>query len=425
MRNKTDGIFYGWFIVGAAFITLFLTTGIGFYSFSVFLIPLERSFGASRTAIAGVNSVVALVAGFAAPVIGILMDRWGPRQVVGLGAILTGSAYLLLSRSSEVWHLYVLGLLLGTGLTATTLIPSQTLVSHWFVRRRGTAMGIVMVGVAFGGIVFAPLAHYLIEQLHWRSTCAIFGVVIPAVIVPLAYCVIRRSPAEMGLRPDGGPEVPVETGQPRDDAGDCGLTVAQAVRTASFWHLFFVQLFMAMGFTVITAHIVGIVVDSTFGLSVGEDTARLIGARTTSYFLAVSIAGRLLGGYLAERFSKRHVMVGEYVALIVAALTLCRLDSATMLYMFVFFYGMGLGAAVVYPLLVAENFGLTSFSKLVGIMGIPFTIGAAVGVVGAATVFDMTESYANVFMILMCLFATCSVLTMLAKPPSASDSGTV
>ena len=406
-------MYYGWLIVAAAFVMLFLSTGIGFYTFSVFLIPLERSFDASRTAITGVNSVVAIMGGFAAPATGALLHSLGPRIVIGGGAILTGGAFLLLSKSTELWHLYVLGSFLGTGLSATTLIPAQTLVANWFAKKRGTAMGITMMGVAVGGIVFSPLAHHLIETFDWRQTYVLFGLAIPVVIVPLAVLVIRRSPEELGLQDaDGAP-----------DSEPLGLTVAESLRTVSFWLLFSVQFFMTMAIAIVTAHIVGIVTASGFGTAVGDTTARLEGARTTSYFLAASIPGRILCGSLAERFSKRGVMAAAYVVLIASGLTLMRLEGFGSLYAFVTLYGLGLGVVVVFPLLVADNFGLKAFGTLIGIMGVPFTLGAALGVVSAAKLFDVSGSYSSVLSMQMSLFAICAVLALLAKPPrKAADS---
>jgi MFS family permease len=337
--------------------------------------------------------------------------------VIGGGAILTGGAFLLLSKSTELWHLYVLGILLGTGLSATTLIPAQTLVANWFAKKRGTAMGITMMGVAVGGIVFSPLAHHLIETFDWRQTYVLFGLAIPVVIVPLAALVIRRSPEELGLRDDG--EVAGRT----PDSASLGLTVAESLRTVSFWLLFSVQFFMTMAIAIVTAHIVGIVTASGFGTAVGDTTARLEGARTTSYFLAASVPGRILCGSLAERFSKRGVMAAAYVVLIASGLTLMRLESFGTLYAFVILYGLGLGVVVVFPLLVADDFGLKAFSTLIGIMGVPFTLGAALGVVSAAKLFDVSGSYSSVLSMQMSLFALCAVLALLAKPPrKAADS---
>ncbi len=416
---KGKNIFFGWYVIAACFVTLFLTTGTGFYTFSVFMIPLENSFHASRTAITGVNSLMALVAGFATPLVGMLLHSRGPRAVIGGGAALTGFAFLLMSRATEVWHLYAIGFLLGTGLSATTLIPNQTLVSHWFVRKRGTAMGIVMIGIALGGVVFAPVAHDLIERIGWRNTYATFGIVIPAVIVPLAIFIIRRSPESMGLRPDGDPDIAERNGTTPAKTGEelLGYTVPEAARTLSFWLLFFVQFFMIMGTSVVTAHIVPIVIASQFGVSEGTDAAMMTGSRAIRDFLIVSIAGRFLGGYLAERFSKRLVLAAQYGVMIVSALALFKLANLASLYVFVFLFGMGLGSAVVYPLLVAEIFGLRSFSKILGIMGIPFTLGAAIGQVGAAGIYDATESYSAVFVGLALVFGLSGVLASLAKTP--------
>jgi len=426
MSETKSGIFYGWYIVAASFITLFMTTGIGFYTFSVFMLPLEQHFATTRTAITGFNSIMALIAGFATPAIGMLVHSWGPRKVIGLGAVVTGGGYLLLSRATEVSHLYFLAFLIGVGLSATTLIPNQTIVSHWFVRKRGSAMGIAMIGIAAGGIFWAPFAHTLIERFRWQGAFIIFGLAIPLVIVPLAIFVIRRSPQSIGLSPDGdGGALPL-AGSDATAAGPGApqLTVPQSVRTASFWYLFLVNFFMVLGTSIITAHIVGILADSPLGEGIGREEAMRIGSRVIPYFLVVSIAGRVLGGYLAERFSKRHLMALLYGILILSGIILFQLKSFPALYVFVLLYGIGMGgSAVIYPLILAENFGLLSFSKLLGIMGIPFTLGAAIGQVGAARIYDTmrdaqaSNPYAGVFLLLIAVFAVSTILILLAKPP--------
>lgn len=417
------GVFFGWYVVLACFVTLFLTTGTGYFTFSVFMIPLEETFGASRTAITAVGSITAVVAGFATPLVGVLIHSWGPRGVIALGAALTGGAFLLMSMATALWQLYLLGFLLGTGLAATTIIPNQTLVSHWFVRRRGTAMGIVMTGTALGGVVFAPLAHDLIEAFGWRTAYRVFGASIPVVVVPLALFVLRRSPESIGLRPDGDP-----TGDPgseplagQEEAGEAtGLAAAEAVRTRSFWVLFAVRFFMVMGTGAIAAHTVPIVVASELGGLEGPEAAMLIGSRAIRDFLLVTLAGRILGGYAAERLPKRLVLVAQFGCMILAAGTLFALDDLLALYLFVLLYGFGNGGAVVYPLVVAENFGLRSFSKVLGIMGIPLTLGAAVGQMGSAWIFDATGSYVGVFAGLVLVNGICAILTSRARPPASS-----
>ncbi|GAB4348528.1 MAG: MFS transporter [Candidatus Abyssubacteria bacterium] len=424
-RGGKGGIYYGWYIVAASFLILFITTGIGFYTFSVFMLPLEKFFGASRTEIASYASLMALVAGFATPLIGWLYHAWGPRKVIGFGAVVVASGYLLLSRSTQVWHLYAIAVLVGVGLSATTLIPNQTIISHWFVKKRGRAMGIMMMGIALGGIVWAPLAHDLIERFQWQGAFVIFGLAIAAIVVPIALLVLRPSPQSMGLAPDGV-DLPTDGGTAALHANverlaGPGLTVQQAVRTVPFWSMFAINFFMILGTSIVTLHIVGIVTASPFGVAKGTEAAMLIGSRAIRDFLIVSVAGRFLGGYVAERFSKRYVLFGLYLIMIGSAVLLFRLDNATAFYAFILLYGLGMGgSAVVYPLLLAENFGLGSFSKLLGIMGIAFTLGAAIGQVGAAKIYDGTGSYTGVFVLLIGVFAVSSALTLLSRPPRNS-----
>jgi MFS family permease len=374
---------------------------------------------------------MALVAGFATPLIGLLVHSLGPRKVIGIGAVVTGSGYLLFSLATKMSHLYFLAFLIGIGLSATTLVPNQTIVSHWFVKKRGTAMGIAMMGVGFGGIVWASLAHELIDRFRWQGAFVIFGLVIPLVLLPLAIFVIRKSPQSMGLEPDGIPEqAEMGPGAGAAAGNQSGFTVGQAVRTASFWYLFCVNFFMILGTSIITQHTVAIVTGSGLGRTLGVEEAMSLGAHAITYFLAVSIAGRLCGGFLAERFSKRLVMSAAYLLMIISTLLLFRLNSISSLYIFVLLYGFGMGAsAVIYPLILAEIFGLLSFSKLLGLMGIPFTLGAAIGVVGAARIYDVMKAaqapspYAPVFILLAAVFALSCFLVLLAKPAKIALAG--
>jgi MFS family permease len=173
---------------------------------------------------------------------------------------------------------------------------------------------------------------------------------------------------------------------------------------------------MVMGTATIAAHIVPIVVASELGGIEGPEAAMLMGSRTIRDFLIVSIAGKLLGGYAAERLPKRLVFVVQFAFMILAAGILFALENLLALYLFVLLYGIGNGGSVVYPLVVAETFGVKSFSKILGIMGVPLTLGAAFGQMGAARIFDATDSYVGVFVGLMLVNGICAILIGRAKP---------
>jgi hypothetical protein len=175
-----------------------------------------------------------------------------------------------------------------------------------------------------------------------------------------------------------------------------------------------------MGTGTIATHTVPIVVASDLGALEGPEAAMMIGSRAIRDFLLVTLAGRILGGYAAERLPKRLVLAVQFGFMMLAAGTLFALENRLGLYLFVLLYGIGNGGAVVYPLVVAENFGLRSFSRILGIMGIPLTFGAAVGQMGAARIFDATESYVGVFAGLVLVNGICAVLTSRARPPASS-----
>ena len=197
-------MYYGWRIVIATSCTLFVCSGIGFFTFPVFLKFIEADLHVGRDSLSYAGALGALAAGFATPAIGYALDRFGARSVMIPGAVLLSASYLLLSRSDSILHLYALFLAIGIGMAATTILPSQTLISRWFVRRRGRAMGITAVSAALGGMFWMPVSSRLIEGLGWRNAYEVLGIVVAAVSLPLISLFIRSSPQAMGLPMEGG-----------------------------------------------------------------------------------------------------------------------------------------------------------------------------------------------------------------------------
>jgi len=241
MSDRGSGkMFYCWWIVAATFVIVFFGTGIAFYSFSVFIKPLEAHFGWGRTEISLAVALWALLYGLSGPFVGVFIDKYGARAVITFCALLAGVTNLVLGSLNSLLMLFVLLFFNGIGAAGITLIPNQTLISNWFEKYRGRAMGIMMAGIGLGGLTMPPVSNALITAFGWRTSFRVGGILLILAIVPLAALVLRTRPSDMGLDPDGtegdggGEQAP--GGQAENEP--VGLSVKRAVGTRSFWMLF-------------------------------------------------------------------------------------------------------------------------------------------------------------------------------------------
>ncbi|RMF21034.1 MAG: MFS transporter, partial [Deltaproteobacteria bacterium] len=232
-------IFYGWKITGASFVILFVAVGVGLYVPPVFLVPIEEHFGWSRAAIAGGSAIAALVSGLMSPLAGLWIDRYGSRRVMITGSLVMAGALYLVSRMTALWQLYAFTGLAGAGLTCVAWVPNQTLISNWFTRKRGLAMGIALTGIGFGGLAMSPLAAALIDHLGWRTAYAVLASIVGVVLTAVIIAIVRDRPADLGMLPDGAANDAADAGAGEIalETGDTGLGLGEALRTAAFWLL--------------------------------------------------------------------------------------------------------------------------------------------------------------------------------------------
>lgn len=415
------GEFYGWWIVAASFVTLFITVGIGLYVPPVFLVPLQVEFGWSRAAIAGGSAVAALVSGLVSPLVGVWIDRYGSRAVMVTGAVLMGATFGLLSLLHSLWQLYLLNGLAAVGITCTAWIPNQTLISNWFTRKRGLAMGVALTGIGFGGLVMAPLAGALIVHAGWRTAFAALGALILVIVTAVVATLVRSRPAEMGLQPDGVVFDP-SNASAFSGAGDGdtqawqGLDLSASVRTGAFWVLSTANLLAVFASLSIIAHLVAFLNDKGFG---SEAAAGALGLT-----VGASVGGRVLFGFLADRFNKRDIMIIGLLLFSIATLLLFRIRTVGALPAFIVLFGMALGGtAVLTPLLVGEWFGLLAFGKILGLIMISATLGAALGPVLTGRIYDLTGSYHLAFAIHVAAFLLAAIAFLfLPRTPAANGS---
>jgi len=418
-------IFYGWYIVGACFLTMGMVAGVG-ATFPVFFKPLIDEFHWSRTALSGTVSIGLIVGGLVTPFWGYWTDRSGARAVVVTAALFAGLSLLLRARINSLFDIYLVAILGALFFAGVNLIPISTAISQWFRSKRGLAMGVTLVGGGVGGLIMPPLVNYLVELGGWRNAYLFLAGVFWLTIVPIAGLILRRRPQDMGLLPDGeiagsgekdtaAVERDVAPEEEAEHAYGEDLTLKQAVRKLSFWLIgiaFFLPMMSGVG---LITHLVAIFTDMGMSSQVAANCLGLMGG--------LSIAGRFGFGYAADRFSVRKVFTTCYAieALGVGALLATALFGTKALFAYVLVYGLtGGGGLVLAPLIVGECFGVKSVGTIFGVLAVAAVMGGALGPLLAGLIFDGTGSYYLAFIIFTVGEVTAVIAISQARSPRSS-----
>lgn len=402
-----EKIYYGWWVVAATFMVLFIGLCSAFYTVSVFLEPLQEAFRWTKTQISLGFTIAALLVGLLSPVVGLAVSRLGVKKVYTFGALAVSAGLLLLSFITQLWQYYALYVLIAAGIASMGLVPSQTIASHWFERKRGLAMGIIMTGIGLGGMFMVFVASQAVESFGWRGAFRLLAGMVFCIVLPVIAILIKNKPADIGLEVDGGTASQEEV---RRQAAAVSLTVSQAVKTL----LFPVMCAMMVLFSIIlggmTQHAIAML------RSVVLDQANLY----WSLALGASVVGRLLFGGLADRFPKKILMIVILVFQLagVGGLFLMH-DQSGMAWSFVVCYGMALGAfPTVFAVLMGEGFGVEHFSKLVGLTGLFQILGLSAGAVIPGRIFDTTGSYVGAIKIMVILAVIAIGVSLFIRKPA-------
>jgi MFS family permease len=407
-------IYYGWWIVLAAFVTNFICAGIGFFTLPVFLKFVSEDMGWGLKTLSVAGAISALAGGFISPGLGYIIDRFGPRAVMIPGALILASSLFLLRWVGSTWQLYLLFLALGMGMAGTTILPSQTLISRWFAVKRGRAMGIIAVSGGLGGVIWMPVANHLIASIGWRDTYAILGIIVAAATIPIIAIIIRPSPASMGLPMDGLDVSPGKEAGGAEKGGEPGYSTGEAVKTKSFLLILCSIFFLTFASSGFGLHAINFFVES--GLP--SDRATYVWSAT----FAVSIVGRFFFGYISERFQKRYMastanVVRAASVVLLVLFSFKMLPAPVAIVQLVILYGLGNACnAVMNPLIIGETFGVKAFGKVMGLIGIPYTIGMALGQVAGGLLYDWKQDYTIAFGAFALSFILAGVAISFARP---------
>jgi MFS family permease len=376
-------IFYGWWVVLGSAVGLFWGVPISVYSFSVFFKPLMEEFHAGRAAVSLAYTLKLIAAALCAAPIGWLTDRYGPRRVILISTGIFGSL-LLANRlfSGSIAQFYCFYVLLGFSVGGVGPIPYGSLVSHWFDRLRGLALGLTMLGIGLGAVIMPSLAQALIARFGWKTAYSILGASALLISGPVVGCLVKESPEELDLLGDG------RTAKPNTIADVAhGLTAREAWRSQDFW-------LMALAFTLVSASVQGCVVHMAPMLS-DRNLGQQAAASGSSLIGAAVMIGRIGTGYLLDRtFAARLASI--LFALAALGIALLLLGSGPAVFAGALFVGLGLGAEVdLIPYLASRYFGLRDFGKVYSTLFAAFALAGALGpfIMGAG--FDRTRSYSE------------------------------
>jgi MFS family permease len=399
-----------WVVVGAVWITLAIASGL-YFSFPVFFVALLEEFGWSRGATAAAFSISSIVQGLLSPVVGMLVDRVGPRRVILGGTFLLGGACLLSSRIGSLWSLYlVTGVLAAAGVCAVSWVPSGALIARWFADRRGSMMGLAFSGMGVGVLAMGPLSQWLIAAHGWRTAYLVLGVGTLAVLVPIAWLGVRDAPAVPAPARAGGVMPPAPA------RGDAGREVGAALRTRAFWALFFAYLCTPLAVFPVVTHQVAFAVDQGF--------PRMFVAGIFGLTGLMSTVGRIVFGIGADRIGRAMSATVSYACTAVGTLCLLGLETwrhPAPLYAYALLFGVGFGArGPIITAMASQLFQGRRFGVIYGILSIGSGIGGAIGPWFAGAIHDLTGGYRVAFLIAVVFCALGAACFWLARPPRAS-----
>lgn len=390
----------GQFKVGATgFLSLFAIVGISLYGLPFFFDFWAEDFGWSRTTITSGNMVGKMVIALFAFASGWIIDRFGPRRVMLIGIVLGGVALVGLGNMTSLWQFYFFYFISALAYMTAGPLPNQVLISRWFDSNRGKAMGFAYIGIGVGGMFVPQIARLFNVNFGWQTSLMLLGLLMVVVAFPMIWFV-KDSPEKR------------ETKQQSDEPQMPFMEVLKRRNV----YLLLIGSMCSIGAVAGTIQHLKLFLSTDLGFS------QEIAANMFSMILGASIVGRVLMGWLSDKFPKKYVMILIYL-LVAGAIPLLYFteSSPIILYVFAFFFGVGLGGDyMIIPLMAAELFGVKILGRIMGIVITADVLGEALAPVLVAYIRDQSGSYTHGFttLIILAIIGTVAISLLPKKPVS-------
>ena len=412
LRPARWPFFYGWVIVGVAFVGSGLGSGISIWGASVFVLPMTEELGWSRTEFFAAFAVRAVVVGVTAPVVGPWLDtRHGPRLMAIGGAFVLAGSMALLTYTEHLWQFLLLyGVLGGLAELGGGFVILITVLPKWFVAKRGRALGIATMGVGLGALIFPSAVSAVVDAEGWRSAWVWLGAATGTVWLLLAL-LVRTRPEDVGLWPDGAPE-PL-SGMPAAGAGERSLTRGEAVRTRAFWLLLAASSLIALGIVGFQTNWLPFLLET--GFSVAQASAGI------AVYGLVSGLSRPVWGLLAERVPPRLLLAASAAATSVVIVLFLNVGSVAFLAVYLAAAGVSMGGFVILQaLLTADYFGRAHLGAVESVLR-PFMLGTgALSPLLFGVLYDLRGDYGAAFLVAAAAWLAAGLILLAARPPAAA-----
>ncbi len=414
---RRNGFFHGYGILLACFVCAMIGVGCTLGSFSLFIADLDGAMGWTRTQIMTAFSLMMASIAVTSPFMGRLLDVLAARHIIAGGGALIALSMAMLSRMDTLPLYYTAYVLMGIGSTATGPVVLSYVVSHWFVKNRGTAIGILSMGMSAGSFLIAPvIAVWLIPSLGWRNAYLAVGALSFISVVPLALLVIKDDPSAMGLFPDGHAPDPSplhpKAANTHQTPPTTAISLVAASATGAFW---------AIAVSLVLNHTHLGILQSVFPHLGAIGFSPELAVSAVSITSMASLAGMFFFGWLSDRLHPRWTSVMGLLAIAMAILILSGITLDTpqiILWAYAILMGIGIGSWLpTMSMLTIATFGMASYGTVFGAMSLFQNLGGSLGPLLTGIVYDARGSYPPAFILIFAMVVLAIPLVLLARPP--------
>ena len=409
-----SGLYYGWRMIGVVSALRILGGGLHQYGFTVFFLPVTQDLGLTRAATSLAFSLARAEGSLAAPLVGYLLDRFGPKPIMLTATLMAGIGYILFSWVTNYTAFLIVYLgVISLAFTAGFVHAPTIVANSWFIRLRARAMTMVSAAVPMGGAIITPLLSVVVTALGWRWAAFLAGALFLVLGVPLSLQ-IRRSPESMGMQPDGEPLQSASRGNDPERAPTGGndepeTSIREALRMPIFWLLILSMTARSAAFITVTTHFIPLMVWK--GLTQNQASVLL------AAFAIINLPIHFLLGWIGDFVNKPRLVTICMALGVLAVLPMLWTNSVFALWFFTGLYSVLDASIPVYWAAVGDFFGRKSFGSIRGTMNLFYTWGSVLGPVFAGAVYDRTQSYAAVLVgMTIALVIAAAVTAFLIKP---------